>query len=175
MRGSGRLFLIVQLTFLAPFFLSAGQVMDSGARLMLASSDIDFLMRAVQNSLAEIRLGKLAVERAGDPKVKNFAQRMIDDHSKMVQQLGEIAKQRAMTLSDTLKASDQNELLQLSRLSGTAFDTRYAKWVLQHHKTAVKRLQKEAKSGKDETIRVFASRTLPLMQQHLEMVQSMKH
>jgi putative membrane protein len=148
--------------------------MDSGARSMLASPDIDFLMRAVQGSLAQIRLGKPALERAGDPNVKSFAQRMIDDHSKMVQQLREIAKQRTMTLSDILAATDQNELLQLSRLSATSFDTRYIKWALQHHKSFVKQFRKEAKSGKDETIRAFASRTLPLMQEHLEMLQSMK-
>jgi len=169
-RGSGHLFLFVQLPLLVPFFLPAGQVMDSGARLMLASPDIDFLMRTVQGSLAEVRLGTLAVERAQDPNVKSFAQRMIEDHSKMIEQLRDIAKQRTMTLSDILKASDQNEALQLSKLLGGSFDIPYVKWALKHHKAIVKQFQKEAKSGKDETIRGFAAKALTIEQQHMQML-----
>ena len=91
----------------------------------------------------------------------------------MIQQLRDIAKQRTMTLSDILKASDQNEALQLSTLSGGFFDNRYVKWALKHHKAIVKQIRKEAKSGKDETIRGFAGKALPIEQQHLQMLGSL--
>jgi putative membrane protein len=171
LRGFGRLFLLGQLSLLAASHVSGGQVMDGGARLMLASREIDFLMRSVQSSLAEVHLGKLASERAQDPSARNFAQRMVEDHSKMIEELRKVAKQRTMTLSDILKASDQNEALQLSKLSGAMFDSRYRKWALRDHKTFVKQVKKEAKSGKDEAIRGFADKTLPIAQQHLGMVQ----
>lgn len=177
MTGFGRFALRLFPIILLPASLSAGQAksaqLDSGAWLMLGSSDIQFLMRGVQSNLAEIQLGKLAVERAQNPSVKSFGQRMIEDHSKILQQLRDIAKQRRMTLSDILNASDQNELVQLSTLSGAFFDNRYVKWALQHHKRAVKQIRKEAKSGKDEPIRRVAATSLPVFEEHLRMITSL--
>src|SRR5215470_10307228 len=57
-----------------------------------------FLADAVQGGMSEVDLGRLAVEHASDPSVKDFAQKMIEDHSQANTQLKSVARQKGITL-----------------------------------------------------------------------------
>ena len=48
----------------------------------LSSSDRQFITTVAQDGMAEVELGKLAQEKASSADVKQFAQRMVNDHSK---------------------------------------------------------------------------------------------
>jgi len=45
-------------------------------------SDAEFAKKAASGGLAEVEMGKIAKERATDPDVKKFAERMVTDHGK---------------------------------------------------------------------------------------------
>ena len=53
----------------------------------LPAADMDFVNQATAAGMAEVDLGKLGAEKATDQSVKQFAQRMVDDHSKANDQL----------------------------------------------------------------------------------------
>ena len=151
---------------------SASQHLDNGAKKMTSSADTVFAMKAAQGGMAEVKLGQLAAEKASDPDVKAFAQKMVDDHSKANDQLKSVASAENMTLPTDLDAKDQSEYQKLSQLSGPAFDKAYMKGMVKDHETDVKEFQKEANSGKDPQLKQFASTTLPILQSHLDMAKS---
>src|SRR5947209_2100911 len=46
----------------------------------LSSSDAKFIRDAIQGGQAEIKMGQVLVQKSQNPAVKNFGQRLIDDH-----------------------------------------------------------------------------------------------
>lgn len=145
---------------------------DLGAQKMLSSADTAFAMKAAQGGLAEVQLGQLAIDKAANPAVKQFGQRMIDDHTKANDQLKQIAQQQNMTLPATMNAKDQALYDKLKNLSGPQFDKAYMKAMVRDHEEDIKEFQKEADHGKDSAIQGFASQTLPILKDHLSMAKS---
>jgi putative membrane protein len=64
----------------------------------LDSTDRKFVMEAAQGGMEEVSLGHMAVDKATNPDVKQFAQRMIDDHSKANSELMALASQKGVNL-----------------------------------------------------------------------------
>jgi putative membrane protein len=150
------------------------QKIDQGSSQMLKSADVAFAMKAVQDGVAEVRTGKLAAEKASAADVKAFAHQMVTDHTKANNDLKALAEKRGMTLATDMNAREQATYRKLRKLSGAAFDRAYVKGMVKDHQEGVKEFQKEAKTGKDEEIKAFASRTLPMLQQHLEKIRSIQ-
>jgi putative membrane protein len=173
--GLGLLTLGVGITA-APLTLEAqnalGDHIDTGANQMLKSPDIAFAIHAAQGGAAEVKMGKLAAEKASDPDLKTFGQQMVDDHTKANDQLTSVAKQENMTLPSDLTAKDEAMYTRLEKLSGLAFDRAYVADMLKDHEADVKEFQREAHSGTDSAIKNFASQTLPVLQEHLEKIKS---
>lgn len=147
---------------------------DNGSNQMMKSSDDKFAMKAAQGGMAEVQLGKLAAEKASSPDVKAFGQQMVDDHSKANDQLKSVASQEKIALPNTLDPKDQALYSKLQGMSGPDFDKAYVKAMVKDHREDVKEFQKEADKGKNPQIKNFASQTLPVLQQHLNKIQSIQ-
>jgi len=152
----------------------SSQHMDQGASKMMKSADTRFAMEAAQGGMAEVKMGQLAVDKASNPDVKAFGQKMVDDHTKANDQLKSIAQEQGITLPTDVNQKQQAMYNRLSKLSGADFDRQYVKGMVMDHEEDVKEFRKEANSGKDEKIKSFASQTLPIIQQHLDMIKSIQ-
>jgi putative membrane protein len=152
--------------------LAAQVHMDTGSQKMMKQADVNFANVAAQSGEAEVELGRLAVQKAADPDVKTFAQRMIDDHSKANDQLKQIATQQHMTLPTSIDQKDLVRKDKLQRLSGPKFDKEYMKSQVKDHEENVKLFKKEADEGAVPAFKNFAAETLPILQSHLEMAKS---
>jgi putative membrane protein len=137
-----------------------------------SGTDSTFVKNAAVGGMEEVQLGQMAAQKASNPEVKNFGQRMVDDHTKANSQLQQIAAQKGMTVPAALPASKRKDIDRLTRLNGAAFDRTYMSMMVQDHKKDVSEFQKAAKSAKDADIKSFASTTLPTLQDHLKMAQS---
>jgi putative membrane protein len=51
------------------------------------SADKKFVADAEQGSLFEVNLAKLALQKTGDPNVKMFAERMVKDHTMLIEDM----------------------------------------------------------------------------------------
>lgn len=134
-------------------------------------SDRKFVDHAAQGGMAEVELGKLAQQRAADPQVKAFGERMVQDHSKANDELLRIANQKGIP-APAMDHSHQSDADKLAKKSGADFDKAYMKHMLNDHKKDVKMFEKTAKSAKDPDIKDFAARTLPTLQAHLQQAQT---
>jgi putative membrane protein len=138
-----------------------------------ATPDVHFAREAAQGGMAEVKLGQLAQEKGSSDTVKTFGKRMVDDHSKAGDKLKEVASRESITLPSDLSAKDQATYDRLSKLNGAAFDRAYARDMVKDHETDVAAFQKEANAGKNDSLKSFASETLPTLQDHLKQAKEM--
>ena len=141
------------------------------------SADSTFVKTAAMDGMAEVEHGKLAAQNAASNDVKQFAQRMVDDHGKSNEELRRLASEKNLPLPTELDAKHKAMQDKLAKLTGAAFDKAYMTHMVGAHKDAVSLFQREAKGGKDAEMKVFAEKTLPTLQEHLKMAQdlSAKH
>jgi len=123
--------------------------------------------------MAEVKLGQLAQEKGSSDAVKSFGKRMVDDHSKAGDKLKEVASHESITLPSDLSAKDQATYDRLSTLNGGAFDRAYSRDMVKDHETDIAAFQKEANAGKNDSLKSFASETLPTLQDHLKQAKEM--
>lgn len=129
-----------------------------------------FIKEAAVGGMAEVRLGKLAQERASSDDVKDFGKRMVEDHTKVNQDLQALAAQKKVELPTDLDAKHQALYDRLSKLSGEAFDRAYMQEMLADHRTDVAAFKK-ASSSSDPDVQAFASRSLPTLEEHLALAE----
>jgi putative membrane protein len=139
----------------------------------LSKEDRDFIEDAGQGGLLEVKLGQLVVKQGSSDEVKRFAQRMVDDHTKLNARLAETARQVGATAPQELDKKRQDQYDKMAQLSGPKLDEEYMSRTLSEHKDDVKAFQKEAKDGKDAAVRTFAAGALPLLEEHLNLVRQL--
>jgi putative membrane protein len=132
-----------------------------------SGSDEAFIQDAAADGMAEVKLGKLASEKASNTDVKQFADRLVKDHTKANDELKKVAQQETVNLPQELKPKHQKTLDHLSSLSGEAFDRAYVSHMVEDHQKAVKLFQRHSKSASNPALKQFASSTLPTLQEHL--------
>ena len=119
--------------------------------------------------MLEVELGKVAVQNAQNDKVKQFGQRMIDDHGKAAEELKTVAAKDNITLPTELNAKDKAMVEKFRAMSGAAFDKAYMRDMVKDHQEDVAEFQKEASSGMNTDLKDWAGKTLPTLQDHLKM------
>jgi len=133
--------------------------------------DETFVVKAARGGMAEVELGKLAVDKAASDEVKKFGQRMVDDHGKAGDELKTLAQNKHITLPTTIGPEEQALHDRLAKLSGAAFDRAYMQAMLTDHRKDVNEFRVEAKSGKDGDVKGWAAKTLPTLEEHLKLAQ----
>jgi putative membrane protein len=90
---------------------------DTMSNTTLNSDDRKFIMDAAHGGMMEVKLGQMAVDKATNPDVKQFGQRMVDDHSKANSELMALASQKGITLP---ASSDSAMMTQSDQSSSTS-------------------------------------------------------
>lgn len=138
----------------------------------LSSADSSFVKEAAQGGLLEVELGKVAQEKASDPKVKEFGKRMEQDHGKVNDELKKFASDKGIQLAAELDRKHKSKVAKLSKLSGAKFDQQYMQDMVSDHKADIKEFQRESEKGKDADLQKFASQSLATLKEHLQLAES---
>lgn len=144
-----------------------------GSQVAMSSQDRNFVMDAAMGGMMEVELGRLAVQNGASDAVKQFGQRMVDDHSKANQELMSLASSKGMTLPAALDDKHQKEVTKLSGMTGAEFDRAYAKLMMNDHQKDVKEFEKQSTRSGDPDLKAFAAKTLPTLQEHLQMARTL--
>jgi putative membrane protein len=148
--------------------------MDNPTTGELQAHDRSFVMAAARGGMEEVDLGKLAAERAANPDVKSFGQRMIDDHSKANERLRQVASAKGLILPSGPDRKARSDYDRLAKLSGADFDRAYVKMMVKDHVDDVADFNRAAQNADDSDIRQFASSTLPTIKDHLRMAKDLQ-
>jgi putative membrane protein len=134
-------------------------------------ADHAFAMKAAQGGQMEVDLGKMAKDHASSQAVKDFGQRMVDDHSKAGDELKALASKKSIDLPSGPGAEEKGMSDRLGKLQGAAFDRAYMRMMVSDHKKDIAEFQREANRGQDADLKTWAAKTLPTLQEHLAQAQ----
>jgi predicted outer membrane protein len=135
----------------------------------LAGQDRKYFQEIAQANLAEIETGKLAQKKASSEEVKKFAQHMVADHGKMLQEQQTLAKSKGVSMPKQPKREHQAALKKLEGASGEQFDRAYMDQMVKDHEKTLKLVQETAKKAKDPDLKQAAEKAVPEVQKHLDM------
>jgi len=134
--------------------------------------DWEFFKDAAQGGMAEVTLGQMATNRAENEAVKSFAERMVIDHGKAIQELKDLAVTESVTLPTEMSKDAKALQKKLSGLSGAEFDKAYMEEMLKDHKKDITAFKEQAEQGKDREVKNWAEKTLPTLQEHYILAQT---
>jgi putative membrane protein len=136
--------------------------------------DEDFVKEAISGGLMEVELGKYAEQNAQDPRVKKFGSMMVKDHSKVNEELKTLAQSVSVEFGK-MDDNHRDKLSYLQKKQGEEFDEAYMKEMVNDHEKDVDKFSKEAEDGKNEQVKSFASKTLPVLLMHLDSAKAIKN
>lgn len=137
-------------------------------------ADSKFATQAAVGGMAEVEMGKLALQKGTNAQVKEFATMMVNDHGKANSELMEIAAAQNITLPSTVDDDHKKKMDELSKKTGSDFDKAYVDAMVDGHKSTLKLMEDESKDGADAELKAFATKTAPVVQTHLTMINKIK-
>lgn len=146
----------------------------ASAQTAIAKADADRLVAIAQANLAEVAAGKMALEKTSNADVKAFAQMMIDDHSKGLEETKKVAAAKNVELPSEPDAEHKKMAAELQKMSGAAFDKHYASkaGVADHNKVHAA-LKKDMADAKDADVKALAGKLEPTVARHEEMAKKL--
>ncbi|HEX7159240.1 MAG TPA: DUF4142 domain-containing protein [Edaphobacter sp.] len=147
----------------------------TGADTPQGMRDRTFLRQAAEGSLAEVQFGKLAAEKGASDDVRSFGQKMVDDHTKLNQQLVPIADSMGVSVPKHLNREDQAEYAKLSALSGDAFDKEYIALMVKDHHADLRDFRTEANNTTDAELRQAVVDGANVIHDHMVMIDKIAH
>jgi putative membrane protein len=134
-----------------------------------------YAMNAALSDMFEIESSRVALEKAKSPEVKQFAQMMVDGHSKTTAELKTAlaAAGVQMTPPAALDERRQEMLTELRGKSAAEFDTAYLDQQSKAHGEALDLHRGYAENGDNAPLKAFAAKTAPIVQQHLDAVKKL--
>lgn len=135
----------------------------------LKRADTQFFEKAALSGKEEVIVSQVALTKASDPRVKEFAQMMVNDHGGANTKLAQLAS----TKSVVLPAKEPSTEKWVSKKEGKGFDEEYMEKMVDAHKDAVDLFEKATKST-DADVAAFASSTLPTLQAHFAQAKEIK-
>jgi len=136
-----------------------------------------FMKEAALGSSMEIELGKYAMQNSQNDKVKEFAAKMVADHTLAKSDLLKIGQSSGILLPTEYPADVKAHMEEMMKLKGSAFDDHYVNMMVKDHAKTIT-LFKTAESLKDDALKDYATKTLPILQTHqklaTELAASMK-
>ena len=146
---------------------SLGAPGQTGQQMM----DKQFLRSAAQAGMADVKLGMLAVQKGG-PEVKELAQKLVDDHSAMNQDMAAVADGLGVMLPKKIDKDAQAEYDKLNSLSGKDFDTEFVVFMTKAHYQDLHNFHQEASVAADPGLQSEVVKAMGMMHQHLGMIAS---
>ena len=152
---------------------NANATSEPASTSAMSSRDQKFIMDTAMGGLMEVELGRWAAQKGTSPEVKQFGRRMVDDHSRANTELTQLASTKGVTLPTQLDEKHQNNVSKITRLNGADFDRAFSKMMLKDHEKAVSDFEKQSTNGEDAELKAFAAKTLPTLQEHLQMARAL--
>jgi putative membrane protein len=141
----------------------------------LAEGDRAFVIAALSDGKAAMQAARLAASKGASPRVKAFAEHLRVEHSNANLVLGEIARNKGLTMSESIPEKESARLDELRQLSGAELDAAF----LHHfgtagHEETIDLFERQLRDGIDADLRAFAGETLVALRRHLQIARDLQ-
>jgi putative membrane protein len=142
---------------------------------MQQMKDKMFVRKAAEGGLAEVQLGKLAMERGASEDVKSFGRTMVEDHTQLNKEVAELADTIGTRLPKKMGKADQAEFEKLKGLSGEEFDKEYIAYMVKDHHEDLREFRVAASSTGDSAVKNVADHGARIIREHMILADKMAH
>lgn len=150
--------------------MSSGQAMASDPSMMAAMTPDQYVMQAGASDMFEITSSRMVLA-SKDPKVHQFAQQMITDHTNSTKQVVAAArKDKVKVMPPKLNSMQADMVAQLKAAKGPARDQLYMQQQAQSHQMALQLQQSYASNGTAPNLKMTAGMIVPVVQGHIAML-----
>jgi putative membrane protein len=149
-------------------FVAAQEQPGQPQESAFSTGEREFMRTAAEDGMFEVKLGKSAEEKATNERVKQFAQRMVHDHSEANEQLQALAKKEGVQLPQQLSDRHQQLYEEFAKSEKNTFDKQYMDLMVYAHEQAVAMFEKEGAEATNPELKVWVTSTLPVLQSHLQ-------
>lgn len=132
-----------------------------------------FMVKVADVNMTEVQLGQLAKDKASNPRVKDFGNMMVTDHTTAGNELGTLAASKNVTLPTSVSKDHQKKIDELTKKSGRDFDKAYMDMMEDGHESTIKDFNSN-KDNKDAEVKSFVNKMLPTLQMHLDSAKAIK-
>jgi len=145
----------------------------SGTAYAQAMTSAEYVAAAGAGDMYEIQSSQTVLQTTQDPKIRSFAQMMIQDHTKSTAKLKAAALTAKIKAKPMLMPAQTEMLAQLKAETGTARDQAYIAQQKQAHGQALTIHQSYAAGGKNMALKMVANGVVPVVQHHIDMLKTM--
>ena len=135
-----------------------------------AAIDKIFVKKTIQGGIAQVQLGQLTLQKSNNDQVKQFARKMIDDHTKLNEQMRPVAQQLGVEIPTEVSKKDKSRMSKMQALSGPAYDQAYIKEMVKDHKQDLSEFRMEASNG---SVKDAATQGSKIASEHLQMAEQL--
>ncbi len=161
-------------TILAVATFAAGGASAKDKEMKAGGMDATFIPKAASGGITEVELGKMAADKGASQEVKDFGSQMVKDHSMANDELKEVAGKMNVTVPDKVDAKHRMMIDKMSAMSGAAFDKAYASGMVKAHKEDIALFEQADKTVKNDDLKSFIEKTIPVMKEHLAMIEKLE-
>jgi putative membrane protein len=136
--------------------------------------DKDFVHSALEGGMAEVQMGQLAEQKASSDDVKQFGQKMVQDHTQIGDQMKQVAQQLGVKEPKGLSKKDKEEVAKLNTLSGEQFDNAYINAMVKDHKKDLSDFKAEAQNTQNPAVKQVAQQGAQVIDQHLQLAEQLE-
>jgi len=137
-------------------------------------NDAEFVVKAANGGIAEVDLAIIAQQKATDSEVNEFAAMMIADHTLANEELKTLAAKKNITLPSSIGKDELKIKDELTRKAAKDFDKAYVDAMVKDHKNDIKLFEDGSKNLKDNELKAFVDRTLPILKKHLTEIEALQ-
>lgn len=136
----------------------------------LSDRDERMVKQIAESHLAEINVGKIAQDKASSEEVKSFAKKMVDDHTKALDELKQMVQAKEVTLPTEPNRQQMAQQKKIEGMSGAKFDREYMQQAGDRaHKETHRLLQRAASRAEDSDLKNYASKAIGTVESHQQM------
>ena len=136
-------------------------------------TDVEFVAKASVGNTFEMEEAKLAVERATDPRLKAYAQKMLADHGDAMKNLQDAAGKAGSKSEMMLDKSHQAMVDNLKQFNGADFDKIYVADQIASHAETVALLSDYKQNGQNAGLKSWTNEALPIVKGHYADINAM--
>lgn len=139
------------------------------------AADKDFIAKSSLDSLTEINYAKLALQKSQDKNVREFAQKMITDHEKLILSMKPFAQKYNVSVPSSPKLADDAKYTELKTMSGTSFDRSYVEAMVKDHHDDLQKFMDEEAQTSDPALKAAVAKGETVIREHTEMIDKIAH
>jgi putative membrane protein len=140
----------------------------------LTTDERDFVEQAQEIHAAEIKMGRMALEKSQNGDVRDYADIIVDDHEEGLEQLVDVMKERRIPQARSLVPETQKDIERMAALSGIEFDREFINMMVADHKKAYALFKQKSAGLSRGRLQEYATDLLPTLEKHLTKAQELQ-